>query len=250
VNYEFQGADSAVTLTQRHLWSFTPVNATGIRLIAPGSGAGSGTAIDELEAFSFAAPALTQTAIGGSLTLATDVAASANGGIAFARDVIGGGGFAPTHTIPNVNDGIYGNPNSWIGDTEGSFVGVKFASAQTINKVAFGRDNTGTFSDRATGSYLVQYTTVANPNAGTPDSSWTTIGPAYFDTSDPTPSLRHEFSFAPVAGATGVRLFAQGNGIGSGRAIDELEVYAIPEPAAASLLAGSVLLLGLRRRRA
>jgi hypothetical protein len=166
---------------------------------------------------------------------------------AFAKDLLGGGSFA-AHTIPHLNDGIYGNPNSWIGDSESSFAGLNFNGSFTVNHVAFGRDNTGGFADRAGGTYLLQYTTIANPNALTPDANWNTIGAVYYDHSGLDTATRHDYSFAPVT-ATGMRLFAAGNGISTGNAIDEFEVYAVPEAS----VTGLVLITGfalLRRRRA
>ena len=41
---------------QRHRYNFTPVSATGIRLIVPGTGIGGGTAIDEIELYNQAGP--------------------------------------------------------------------------------------------------------------------------------------------------------------------------------------------------
>jgi len=138
-------------------------------------------------------------------------------GVAFAKDFLPG--FA-AHTIPHLNDGIYGNANSWIGNSANSFAGISFGSRPIlINQVAFGRDNTGVWSDRALGTYTIQFTTVANPNASTPDNSWTTVGT--IDTATlPNPALRHVFNL-PTLLVTGIRVIAAVEGI----AIDELEVY-------------------------
>ena len=116
-----------------------------------------------------------------------------------------------------------------------------------VNRFAFGRDNTGNFGDRSGGTYLLQYTTAVSPNAGTPDGSWTNIGSVYYDHNGFDSADRHEYNFAPVS-ATGLRLIVGGNGIASGLAVDEFEVYAIPEPGVLSLglLAACA---GLRRRR-
>jgi len=89
----------------------------------------------------------------------------------------------------------------------------------------------------------------ANPDASTPDSSWLTIGPVFIDASSADRALRHEYTFDPVSGATALRIIAPGAGIGDGRAIDELEVYAIPEPGSAALILACGMLAGLRRRR-
>jgi len=236
--------------SQRHAFSFPSVSATGMRLITPGSSFASGAAIDELEFTSFAPAPLTLQLTGGVVNPLTNIALDSNGGAAFAKDLINNGEFS-AHTIPHLNDGIYGNNNSWIGNSEDSFAGVRFLTPQTIERLAFGRDNTAAFADRADGYYLVQYTTVTNPDASTPEESWTNIGPAFIDAAAADRALRHEYSFSPVAGATGLRVITPGNGINSGRAIDELEVYAIPEPGSVLLAAlGGATMLMRRRRRA
>src|SRR5690606_9093708 len=108
------------------------------------------------------------------------------------------------HQVPHLNDGINGNANSWIGNTEESFAGIRFGLAQTINRVAFGRDNTGAYPDRADGNYLLPLTRDSNPDESTPDASWLNIGPIFIDAADPEGALRHEYSFAQVEGATGI----------------------------------------------
>ena len=148
------------------------------------------------------------------------------GAVAFAKDLLPG---FPAHTIPHLNDGLYGNNNSWIGNSQNSFCAVSFgATTKTVRGIAWGRDNTGTFTDRTLGNYTVQYTTTPNPSASTPDSAWVTIGSINYTGPSGAllslPSRRHRFNFAAVD-ATGVRLICPGNGIGSGACIDELELY-------------------------
>lgn len=222
VNYPFQGVPgSAISMSLRHVWSFASVNATGIRLIVPGSSFGDGGCIDELEASSYAAPALALRQVGGPIKPGN--LATAAGATAFAKDVIFGGTL-PSHQIAHLRDGVAGNANSWIGDSESSFAGIAFGGSRLINRVAFGRDNTGAFGDRAQGNYLIQYTTVPAPGASTPDASWITLGAVFHDPSDPAKHLRHEYEFALVA-ATGLRIITPGNGAGSGTCLDEIEVY-------------------------
>lgn len=247
--YQFQNnAPSLVSLSRRHEWSFPTVNATGIRLITPGTDAGSFAAVDELEAYGFSASPITLSAVGGTMG-ANNVALASAGATPFAKDALNFfNGVSTIHTIPDINDGIYGNSDSWIGNSDSSFAGVQLSGPQTIFSFAVGRDNTGTFADRAYSNYLAQYTTVANPDASTPDSSWTTIGAFWIDPNDPLRGLRHQFDFAPIAGVTGFRVITPGDGINSGVAIDELEVYAIPEPTVLAL-ASTVLLMGAARRR-
>ncbi|MCS7049735.1 MAG: PEP-CTERM sorting domain-containing protein [Verrucomicrobiae bacterium] len=229
--------------SRRHEWSFTPVNATGIRL----KNTANGTAIDELEVSGFIAPKLTLQATGGSF-LANNLALA---GTAFGYDSI------PGHAIANINDGIYGNASSWIGYSGSSFVGVRLAASTTIDRIAFGRDNTGGFSDRAAGMYLIQYTTVASPDEFTPNSSWINLGAVYYDPTDPNRALRHLYSFNPVT-ATGIRIIPsftyQYEGGGSfALAIDEIEIYAlnaVPEPSTVFLIGvGGLFILRAYRRR-
>ena len=101
----------------------------------------------------------------------------------------------------------------------------------------------------AAGTYLLQYTNVATPGAGTADSDWTTLGSIYYDAAGLDTADRHEYSFAPVT-ATGLRLMVSGNGMDGGIAIDELEVYAVPEPGVGVLaLVAAAGLVGRRRCR-
>ena len=113
----------------------------------------------------------------GGVGLATNYARQA-GATAFAKDLLGNGQYAPTHTIPNLNNGSYGNGSSWIGNTANSFCGISFgATPVSLARVAWGRDNTGTYSDRTVGAYTLEYTAVANPGinttvTGDPATGW------------------------------------------------------------------------------
>jgi hypothetical protein len=144
-------------------------------------------------------------------------------GTAFALDLIGNGAFAPTHTIPNVNNGTFGNGSSWIGDSPSSYVGVGFGAPVNIAGFAFGRDNTGAFNDRSAGSYTVQFTTDANPVANHTTAVWNTIGTVQIANGSgvvTNSALRHRFNIDAPVSATGFRLLAPG-----GAAIDELELF-------------------------
>lgn len=172
---------------------------------------------------------LTRVEEGGSMNAQANLALASHGAVAFAKDLLGNGSYAPTHTIPNLNNGSYGNGSSWIGNSLNSFCGINLgASPVIIGALAFGRDNTGAFTDRTNGTYTVQYTTVPNPSASTPDGSWTTINSlVYAGASTPffnLPSLRHRYDFPSVA-ATGIRLICPGDGINTGSCVDELEIY-------------------------
>ena len=133
------------------------------------------------------------------------------------------------HVTSKLNDESYGNTDSWIGSTDLSFGGVKLAGPAALDHIAWGRDNGGEatqYTDRCKGNYTVQYTTVANPGAGTPDSSWTTLASVEYTSATPTPYLRHLYEF-PALFATGVRIITDRNeALGPHYlALDEIEAY-------------------------
>ena len=137
----------------------------------------------------------------------------------------------PIHDYLHIDDGVYGNPNSWIGNSGSpGYAGLRFGGLFTINSIAFGRDNTGGFSDRTLGLYTLQYTRVASPGTattvtGNADTGWATIGTLNYQSAGTglfaNPSRRHRFTFNPVD-ATGIRLLVPGTGISVGTCIDEL----------------------------
>lgn len=94
----------------------------------------------------------------------------APGGTAFAEDVYLGYG---SYTIPHLNDGLYGNSFSWISTTVNTYAGVRFGSAVSVSRIAFGRDNTGSFTDRSQDFYIIQYSTDADPSE--PSATWASL---------------------------------------------------------------------------
>jgi len=83
---------------------------------------------------------------------------------------------ADIHNVRNINDGKYGNSNSWIPHpgvptSPMAFVGVHFGGRESrVQTIALGRDNEGKFGDRIAGRYIVQYTRSATAGAETPDA--------------------------------------------------------------------------------
>ena len=160
----------------------------------------------------------------------------------------------PFHLAVNLNDGLYGNANSWIsangiGGTSDldPFVGLSFGGTVSITNIAWGRDNGnvggdccgGTLTDRALDTYRLQYTTIAAPDAATPDTGdsatgWQDVGTVTYASAAPpyfTPYLRHRFDLSasglPLE-ATGLRIkVANGN-----TAIDEIEINTSVNPPA------------------
>lgn len=176
------------------------------------------------------------------------------------------------HFTPTLNDGFYGNSNSWIGG-EGNappYAGIAIGGLYNLTSFAFGRDNGnnvtdpqangyfGQLPDRSLGTYTLQFTAVAEPasaaDTGSSATGWQTLGTLDYAADDDaliggafTSYYRHEFDVGLAAGggltATGFRIIVPGTGISpAGTAIDEIELFgtAVPEPST-----GLILLLGL-----
>jgi hypothetical protein len=180
------------------------------------------------------------------------------------------------HIVANINDGLYGNSNSWIGgDVVGTAnAGVSLSGLHTLTGFAFGRDNGnavtdpgagGQLIDRSLGLYTIQFTQVGNPAAATETgdaaTGWQTLGTLDYAGSDDnvvggqfTSYYRHEYSIGLSGGggvtASGLRLIVPATGLATGTAIDEIELFGspVPEPGSAFCLA-TALGFFLRRRR-
>jgi len=169
-------------------------------------------------------------------TDATNIAAASSNATAIGSDELGLG----VHFISNINDGIYGNSSSWIGNSDPSWIGVIFESPSDVWSFAFGRDNTtGGLTDRfANAPYSFEYTDFQVTSSNATGATWTVIGPLEFVSDG---YLRHLYNLdTPLSGVTAFRIKTLG-GLESGNAIDELEVYSttaiIPEPSTYTLLA-------------
>ena len=158
----------------------------------------------------------------GELDLLQTGGSSGSGNLAltamtFAQNEIG----IEPHAISKLNDGLYGNTQSWIAGSARSFAGLSFGSTPVVvNRIAFGRDNTGTLTDRCRAAYILQYTTVPNPSFAENDS-WTSIG-AVDTRALNDPGLRRLYAF-PAMAVTGLRLITESEGELIG--IDEFETY-------------------------
>ena len=293
---------------QRHRFNFDPVDATGIRLIVPASGIGGGTAIDEIELYDVAGdyvppppppdPVVLTPVAPYSITwdgnngdffdeqpppdgaiVPNNAALASNGATAFTSSDLGPELGVGVHMAVNVNDGFYGNANSWIGGDNNpyapaAFAGVALAEPALITAVAWGRDNGngaqddsfagtdacgGQCDDRSLGTFTLQFTRVGTPGADTPDTGdaatgWAPIGTVKYVNNNGafTSYLRHEFEVSENGEgilATGVRLLVPATGLGSGTAIDELEVYVVPEPTSWCGILVGLMWLGMFRRR-
>ena len=231
------------TPSVRHRYNFTPVAATGIRLLVPGTGMAMGTCIDELEVYSeagevwtdpcFPPPLLELIETGGPVTTPAasgDVPPFESGNLARSPAAVpfGTPPFPiPAHTVPHLNDGFYGNPNSWLGNEPGPISGKVYAGVyltdglHEIQGVALGRDNTGQHWDRTDGPHIVEYTEDEldpEDEGSTGSANWIALGIAAAHLTDASRGLRHAYGFAPVR-ARAIRVVTQ-----LGNAIDEIEI--------------------------
>jgi hypothetical protein len=156
----------------------------------------------------------------GRTAAPNNLALQSSGGVAFAKDALSN--WQPFHSPQKINDGLYSDDSAWVADSLNSFAGVRFPKPQQISSIGFGRDNSGKWTDRSSGTYSVQYTSAVNPNESTPDSAWGTVG-----TVTNPGALRKLFCFPSVI-ATGIRIKIDATGFnsaGGGNGLDELEAY-------------------------
>jgi hypothetical protein len=155
--------------------------------------------------------------------------ANAAGAAAFASSDLGPQIGVPFHVTANLNDGRYGNANSWIGGDGPAtpFAGISLGGLYNVTSFAFGRDNGngafddsfpgtdaggGQLDDRYLGVYTLQYTAVANPAGaavtGSSATGWQTVGTFNYQSSDDavpggafTGWFRHEYGLSGPGGA-------------------------------------------------
>ena len=149
----------------------------------------------------------------------------------------------PFHVAANLNDGLYGNANSWIpnfvGGDAAPFAGLNFNGLVAITNLAWSRDNGnvagdccgGTLTDRVLGAYAIQFTAVASPDVNTAETGdastgWENVGTITYrraEAPDFNPHLRHRFELSSGGGpinATGLRIKVPD----ASSDIDEIEV--------------------------
>ena len=148
---------------------FPPVRAKQVRLTIKETN-NLEPCIDELEVFG---------AGGGNLALtSTGTKATASGSNVS----------ADRHELRFVNDGNYGNSRSWMSNERGrGWVMVEFPAEHTIERVVWGRDREGKFTDRLATNYLIE---VADASG-----AWRSVA----DSSDRAPYVRGQEQPATVS---------------------------------------------------
>lgn len=99
------------------------------------------------------------------------------------------------HELRFLNDGLYGNSRSWMSDeVGGGWVELEFPEVYEIDRVLWGRDREGKFSDRLAIDYLIE--------VETEDGEWRTVADASDRAAfDPKQNSGDADSAPPVAAA-------------------------------------------------
>src|SRR5260221_4657425 len=124
-----------------------PVKAKYVRLTIEATNSAE-PCIDELEVYASDPAASRGRAAPVNLALATTGAkATSSGNLA---------GFA-IHKLEHVNDGKYGNSQSWISATPGSgWVQIELKEPAEIERIVWGRDRNGAYADRLATKYKIE----------------------------------------------------------------------------------------------
>ncbi|MDB5351721.1 MAG: hypothetical protein JWN86_2968 [Planctomycetota bacterium] len=128
----------------RNVERFAPVLARFVRFTVASTVDGSEPCLDELEVFTAGdAP--------------KDVALASTGSRAKASSLYPDNA---SHAIEHVNDGRFGNARSWISREPGKgWIELELPTAQTIDRVVWGRDREGKYRDRLAANYTIEVAT-------------------------------------------------------------------------------------------
>ncbi len=130
---------------RRNVERFAPIQARMVRMTILATSNGTEPCIDELEVYSTAER-------GGSPP--RNVALDSAGGKASASSEYPD---SPIHKIVHLNDGRHGNSRSWISRSAGrGVVTITWPEPATIDRVVWGRDREGAYSDRLATQYYVE----------------------------------------------------------------------------------------------
>jgi Protein of unknown function (DUF1553)/Protein of unknown function (DUF1549)/Planctomycete cytochrome C len=132
------GAERPMINARENADRFVPTKARRVRFTIKAT-TNLEPCIDELEVFN---------TDGENIALATAGAQRKSGG-----DI----GVAERHELRFINDGLYGNSRSWMAKEIGKgWVELEFTQEQTIERVVWGRDREGKFTDRLATDYQIE----------------------------------------------------------------------------------------------
>ncbi len=132
------GAERPPVNAKENADRFAPVQAKQVRLTIRATNQLE-PCLDELEVFD---------------TSGHNVALASAGGVPSASGSIV---VADRHDLKYLNDGVYGNSRSWMSNENGGgWAAVEFAQTCTIDRVVWGRDRLGKFTDRLATSYVIE----------------------------------------------------------------------------------------------
>ena len=122
---------------------FSPIRAKFLRFTIEATNS-SEPCVDELEAY----------AVDGGKSSSSNLALASSGTKVTSSGSLGG---FPIHKLEHLNDGKYGNSQSWISDTPGSgWVQIELREPVEIGRVVWGRDRNGVYADRLAIKYKVE----------------------------------------------------------------------------------------------
>ena len=150
---------------------FAAVPAKFVRFTINGTSSGQ-ACIDELEVFSS----------NENVALASEGAKSSSSG-----DFV-----HPLHKLSQINDGIYGNPNSWISaQVKGGWVKIEFADVRKIDRIVWARDRQGNYGDRLAVDYRI--------DVSADDKAWSPVASSEDRESPDKESNAPDYDFAAFA---------------------------------------------------
>lgn len=147
------GAERPMINARENVDRFEPVKAKRLRFTFHATNKLE-ACIDELEVFDTA---------GRNVALARDGTVSGSSGNIIVAD---------RHDLKHLNDGLYGNSRSWMSDVKADgWVTLEFPEEHLIERVVWGRDREGKFTDRLTTKYLIEVAGAAGEWHSVADSS-------------------------------------------------------------------------------
>ncbi len=124
---------------QRNDEFFSPTRASFVRFTIHETSGGSEPCLDELEVYD---------------SHGTNVALASGGTQASASGTLPG---YPIHKLKHINDGRTGNNRSWISNNrDTAWIQLAFPEPQTIQRIVWGRDRSGTIKDRLPVRYTIE----------------------------------------------------------------------------------------------